>query len=153
MQYHTGTTAANRTTYGYTQYRNIEGWWDNVYDWMDGCYYTSSDLNVILNPSKFSDTANGTLIGSIPSGGYPNALQVPSTSGFEWAVRPLTTGGSDSTCVPDGWNFVGSYPCLCHGGYYSQSQNRGPFCVSYNSTSGANGSIGCRLQERPPRVA
>ena len=28
MQYHTGTTAANRDTYGYTQYRNIEGWWD-----------------------------------------------------------------------------------------------------------------------------
>lgn len=36
--YHTGTTAANRTTYGYTQYRYIEGLWDNVYDWMDGCY-------------------------------------------------------------------------------------------------------------------
>ena len=117
MQYHTGTTAANRTTYGYTQYRNIEGWWDNVYDWMDGCYYNSNGLNVILNPSKFSDNANGTLIGSMPSSGYPNDMAVPTQSGFEWALRPATTGGSDSTYVPDYWGFYAGNPCLYHGGY------------------------------------
>lgn len=153
MQYHTGTTAANRTTYGYTQYRNIEGWWDNVYDWMDGCYYNSNGLNVILNPSKFSDNANGTLIGSMPSSGYPNDMAVPTQSGFEWALRPATTGGSDSTYVPDNWNFSGSYPCLFRGGSYYQSQSHGPFYVSYNSTSYAVTSIGCRLQERPPKAA
>lgn len=153
MQYHTGTTAANRTTYGYTQYRNIEGWWDNVYDWMDGCYYNSNGLNVILNPSKFSDNANGTLIGSMPSSGYPNDMAVPTQSGFEWALRPATTGGSDSTYVPDDWDFSGSYPCLRHGGSYGRYQYRGPFCVSYNSTSSADSSVGCRLQERPPKAA
>ena len=43
MQYHTGTTAANRDTYGFTQYRNIEGWWDNV------CLlYTSQSRNGIV---------------------------------------------------------------------------------------------------------
>lgn len=153
MQYHTGTTAANRTTYGYTQYRNIEGWWDNVYDWMDGCYYNSNGLNVILNPSKFSDNANGTLIGSMPSSGYPNDMAVPTQSGFEWALRPATTGGSDSTYVPDSWDFSGSGPCLRHGGNYGQSQNRGPFCVYCDSASSANTYIGCRLQERPPKAA
>lgn len=153
MQYHTGTTAANRTTYGYTQYRNIEGWWDNVYDWMDGCYYNSNGLNVILNPSKFSDNANGTLIGSMPSSGYPNDMAVPTQSGFEWALRPATTGGSDSTYVPDGWGFGGGNPCLRHGGSYSQDQNRGPFYVSYDSASSTNASVGCRLQERPPKAA
>lgn len=153
MAYHTGTTAASRTTYGYTQYRNIEGWWDNVYDWMDGCYYNSNGLNVILNPANFSDTANGTLIGSMPSGGYPNALQVSATSGFEWCVRPLTTGGSNTTCVPDYWNFNGSYPCLLHGGDYYQYQYHGPFCVYCYSASYTCGYIGCRLQERPPKAA
>ena len=153
MTYHTGTTAANRTTYGYTQYRNIEGWWDNVYDWMDGCYYNSNGLNVILNPANFSDTANGTLIGSMPIGGYPNALQVSATSGFEWCVRPLTTGGSDSTCVPDYWHFYASYPCLRHGGNYVRSQGRGPFCVYYDSASNADDNVGCRLQERPPKAS
>ena len=153
MQYHTGTTAANRTTYGYTQYRNIEGWWDNVYDWMDGCYYNSNGLNVILNPSKFSDNANGTLIGSMPSSGYPNDMAVPTQSGFEWALRPATTGGSDSTYVPDYWSFSASSPCLRHGGNDGQSQNHGPFYVNYNGASNARTSIGCRLQERPPKAA
>lgn len=153
MQYHTGTTAANRTTYGYTQYRNIEGWWDNVYDWMDGCYYNSNGLNVILNPSKFSDNANGTLIGSMPSSGYPNDMAVPTQSGFEWALRPATTGGSDSTYVPDNWGFGASYPCLRHGGNCGQYQGHGPFCVYYSGTSNANTSVGCRLQERPPKAA
>ena len=153
MQYHTGTTAANRTTYGYTQYRNIEGWWDNVYDWMDGCYYNSNGLNVILNPSKFSDNANGTLIGSMPSSGYPNDMAVPTQSGFEWALRPATTGGSDSTYVPDYWYFYASYPCLVHGGNYGQNQYHGPFYVSYSSTSYTYTIIGCRLQERPPKAA
>lgn len=153
MQYHTGTTAANRDTYGYTQYRNIEGWWDNVYDWMDGCYYNSNGLNVILNPSKFSDNANGTLIGSMPSSGYPNDMAVPTQSGFEWALRPATTGGSDSTYVPDYWGFSAGSPCLLHGGYCGQSQGRGPFCVNYYSTSNAGTYVGCRLQERPPKAA
>ena len=153
MQYHTGTTAANRTTYGYTQYRNIEGWWDNVYDWMDGCYYNSNGLNVILNPSKFSDNANGTLIGSMPSSGYPNDMAVPTQSGFEWALRPATTGGSDSTYVPDSWNFSGGNPCLRHGGSYDQNQSRGPFYVYCNGASSSNTFIGCRLQERPPKAA
>ncbi len=153
MQYHTGTTAANRDTYGYTQYRNIEGWWDNVYDWMDGCYYNGNGLNVILNPSQFSDSANGTLIGSMPSSGYPNDMAVPTQSGFEWALRPATTGGSDSTYVPDNWNLDGGDPCLRHGGYYYQGLGRGPFCVNYGSASYASGGIGCRLQERPPKAA
>ena len=151
MQYHTGTTAANRTTYGFTQYRNIEGWWDNVFDWMDGCYYTSSGLNVILNPAQFSDNANGTLIGSMPSSGYPNDLAIPTQSGFEWALRPASTGGSTTTYVPDYWDFNGSYPCLRHGGYYRQSLNYGPFYVSYNHESNPYSNVGCRLQERPPK--
>lgn len=153
MQYHTGTTAANRDTYGYTQYRNIEGWWDNVFDWMDGCYYTSSGLNVILDPNKFSDNANGTLIGSMPSSGYPNDMALPTQSGFEWALRPASTGGSTSTYVPDNWGFYGSNPCLRHGGNYGQYQGYGPFCVDYNGTSDTGGSFGCRLQERPPKAA
>ena len=115
MQYHTGTTAANRDTYGYTQYRNIEGWWDNVYDWMDGCYYNSNGLNVIKNPNQFSDSANGTLVGK-PVAGYPSDFTIPTQSGLEWALFPSAAAGSTTNYVPDGWNFDGSVPCLRHGG-------------------------------------
>lgn len=152
MQYHTGTTAANRDTYGYTQYRNIEGWWDNVYDWMDGCYYNSNGLNVIKNPNQFSDSANGTLVGK-PVAGYPSDFTIPTQSGLEWALFPSAAAGSTTNYVPDSWNFYGSSPCLYRGGSYYQSQNRGPFYVYYDGASGAGAGIGCRLQERPPKAA
>lgn len=152
MQYHTGTTAANRNSYGFTQYRNIEGWWDNVYDWLDGCYYNNNGLNVIKNPNQFSDSANGVLVGK-PVGGYPSDFTIPTQDGLEWALFPCAAAGSTTTYVPDNWDFSGSYPCLCHGGNYYQNQGHGPFYIYYDSASYQNTSIGCRLQERPPKAA
>lgn len=151
MQYHTGTTAANRTTYGFTQYRNIEGWWDNVFDWMDGCYYNSNGLNVIKNPAQFSDSANGVLVGKPAGSGYPSDLAIPTQDGMEWALYPSDVNGSQTTYVPDYWNFDGDGPCLRHGSYYNRGLDCGPFYVSYSSTSIQTSSIGCRLQERPPK--
>ena len=152
MQYHTGTTATNRDTYGFTQYRNIEGWWDNVFDWMDGCYYNSNGLNVITNPNQFSDSANGTLVGK-PLSGYPSDFVIPTQSGLEWALFPCAAAGSTTKYVPDSWGLYGSDPCLYHGGYYSQNQNLGPFCVDYYRTSYSHTYVGCRLWERPPKAA
>ncbi|MDB7898966.1 bacterial Ig-like domain-containing protein [Flavonifractor plautii] len=152
MQYHTGTTAANRTTYGFTQYRNIEGWWDNVYDWMDGCYYNSNGLNVIKNPAQFSDSANGVLVGK-PVAGYPSDFTIPTQDGLEWALFPSAANGSQTTYVPDDWDYSGGHPCLRHGGDCNQFLYRGPFCVYCSSTSNLNSGIGCRLQERPPKAA
>ena len=150
MQYHTGTTAANRTTYGFTQYRNIEGWWDNVFDWLDGCYYNSNGLNVIKNPNQFSDSANGVLVGK-PASGYPRDFAIPTQDGLEWALYPSEAGGSTTTYVPDNWYFNGSYPCLRHGGDYDQGQNYGPFYTYCYRSSNSSVDIGCRLQERPPK--
>lgn len=152
MQYHTGTTAASRTTYGFTQYRNIEGWWDNVYDWMDGCYYNSNGLNVITNPNNFSDSANGTTVG-VPTAGYPSDFTIPTADGLEWALFPSAASGSKTTYVPDSWYYNGSNPCLVRGGYYGQNLGHGPFYVSCVSTSRSDTFIGCRLQERPPKAS
>lgn len=152
MGYHTGTTAASRDSYGFTQYRNIEGWWDNVYDWMDGCYYNNNGLNVISNPNNFSDSANGTLVGT-PSSGYPSDFTIPTASGLEWALFPSAANGSQTTYVPDYWNFFGGYPCLYHGGGYSQCQDRGPFYIYCSSALYTYDNVGCRLQERPPKAA
>ena len=150
MQYHTGTTAANRDSYGFTQYRNIEGWWDNVYDWLDGCYYNSNGLNVIKNPNQFSDSANGVLVGK-PSSGYPKDFAIPTQGGLEWALYPSEAGGSTTTYVPDRWNYSGGSPCLRHGGYYNRYQDYGPFCIYCSAASSSSSYIGCRLQERPPK--
>ena len=148
MKYHTGTTAANRTTYGYTQYRNIEGLWDNVYDWMDGCYYNSNGMYVINTPSAFSDSSGGSLIGK-PSNGWPSAIAVSTVSGLEWAIYPTAASGSESTYVADYWSYYASSPCLRCGGYCGQGQYRGLFCVYCDGASGTYSSVGCRLQELP----
>ena len=149
MTYHTGTTQSARTTYGLgTQYRYIEGLWDNVDDWMDGCYYSSSGMSVIKNPANFSDTANGAVIGT-PTSGYPSVMSLSTASGFEWCICPTTSSGSATTYFPDSWGFGASLPCLYAGGYYDQDLSYGAFFVSCASASDAFASVGCRLQELP----
>lgn len=148
MPYHTGTTQSSRTAYGYgTQYRNIEGLWDNVSDWCDGCYYNSNGLNIILNPSEFSDSSNGTAVG-VPSNGWPSAFKVKANGGFPVFI-PTSASGSDATYSCDNWNFDSSYPCLCVGGNYYQYAYYGMFYVGYSTASNYNGYLGCRLQELP----
>lgn len=147
MPYHTGTNQSSRATYGGTQYRNIEGLWDNVWDWCDGCYNDGNGLNIVLNPSKFSDGSNGTAVG-VPSNGWPSAFKVKANGGFPMFI-PTSAFGNDATYSCDYWYFGSSYPCLCVGGCYSLNSNYGLFFVSYYTASYYGGSIGCRLQELP----
>lgn len=147
MPYHTGTDRSSRATYGGTQYRNIEGLWDNVLDWCDGCYNNGNGLNIILSPSEFSDSSNGTAVG-VPSNGWPSAFRVKTNGGFPMFI-PTSASGNDATYSCDYWSFISSYPCLYVGGYCSHGSNYGLFHVNCGSTSNANGYIGCRLQELP----
>ena len=147
MPYHTGTDQSSRATYGGTQYRNIEGLWDNVLDWCDGCYYNSNGLNIILNPSEFSDSSNGTAVG-VPSNGWPSAFKVKTNGGFPMFI-PTSASGNDATYSCDYWYFSSSSPCLYVGGYYSHNSGCGLFYVYYYGASNYNGNIGCRLQELP----
>ena len=149
MPYHTGTTQSSRTTYGLgTQYRYIEGLWDNVYDWLDGCYYNSSGLNIILNPSKFSDSSNGKSVGT-PSSGYPSAFSVKDVADTFEIFIPTAANGSDSTYSCDNWDFGSSNPCLFAGGGYGRGLDRGLFFVSCTGASNSGASLGCRLLELP----
>ena len=149
MPYHTGTTLASRDSYGLgTQYRYIEGLWDNVYDWGDGCYYNSNGLNIINTPSSFSDNSGGIAVG-VPSSGWPSAFTVATVAGLEWVIYPTASGGSETTYSADGWNFNASSPCLVFGGDYNQVGDRGLFCVSCTSASYSYAYFGCRLQKLP----
>ena len=142
MQYHTGTMQANRTDYGVgVQYRYIEGLWDNVYDWMDGCYYSADGMSVILNPNNFSDTENGTVIGTPVANNWISRFAVS-----DWAIYPnSTTGGSPTTGSCDRWNYNSRYPCLRCGGYYDRGEDFGLFCVYSVKVSYANSSVGFRV--------
>ena len=149
MPYHTGTTLASRDSYGIgTQYRYIEGLWDGVYDWGDGCYNNSNGLNIINTPSQFNDTSNGIAVG-VPPSGWPSAFTVATVAGLEWVIYPTASGGSETTYSADGWGFNASDPCLYFGGDYGQYGYRGLFYVDYASASGSYAYIGCRLQKLP----
>jgi hypothetical protein len=151
MPYHTGTIQSDRTTYGLgTQYRNIEGLWDNVFDWIDGCYYNSNGLNLILNPSSFSDTSGGAFVGLPPTSGNgkPTKFTVTNNGGFQMFYAS-SSGGSDGTYSCDDWRFNASSPCLRAGSGYLQSTDHGLFCVLYGNTSSLLLLNGCRLMELP----
>lgn len=152
MTYHTGTTAASRTTYAAgIKYRHIEGLLSNVFDWCDGIYFSGANVYCIKNPANFSDTSGGTNIGTRPtSGGWISAWSIPSVSGFEYALYPSAVAGSESTYVCDYCYYSASGVVLCVGGSYSQSQNYGAFCLGgNNAASVASADVGCRLQKLP----
>ena len=142
MQYHTGTMQANRTDWGIgVQYRYIEGLWDNVYDWMDGCYYSTNRMFVILNPNNFSDTENGTVIGKPVASDW-----IASFAVSDWAIYPnSTTGGSSTTGSCDYWGYDSSGPCLFCGGCYYRYESRGLFAVDFDGVSQTLSSVGFRV--------
>lgn len=151
MVYHTGTSAASRTTYGSVQYRHIEGLWDNAYDWCDGIYFSGSAVYCIKNPASFSDTSGGTNVGTrATSFGWISGWTNPTTSGFEYALYPNAVAGSETTYVGDYYYYNASGVVLFVGGYYSQGQVYGAFYMygSYDASSGSS-YIGCRLMKLP----
>ena len=158
MPYHTGSTLASKTAYGVsTQYRNIEGLWDNVVDWCDGIYFNGANVYHILNPENFSDTTGGTLTGSraTVSSRVITGFTFPVLEGFEWAGYPsgadigsATTTGSEYFC--DNEYYAADGVVLSVGGNYGQGQSYGLF---YRNSGGAasstNTGIGARLQKLP----
>ena len=151
MIYHTGTSAASRTTYGSVQYRHIEGLWDNVYDWCDGIRFSGSTVYCIANPASFSDTSGGTNVGTrATSSGYISGWTNPTADGFEYALYPNAVSGSETTYVCDYCNYYASGVVLFVGGYYGQYQYHGAFYLfGYSAASDAYADIGCRLQKLP----
>ena len=153
MPYHTGTMQSSRTTYGVgCQYRYIEGLWDNVYDWCDGIYFSGSDVYCIKNPASFSDTANGTLVGTRPtSSNCISAWSIPSASGFEYALYPSAVAGSESTYICDYCCYYPSSGVVLYcGGYFYRSQYYGLFYLAGDyDVSELGVGIGCRLQKLP----
>lgn len=151
MVYHTGTSAASRTTYGSVQYRHIEGLWDNLYDWCDGIRFSGSTVYCIANPASFSDTSGGTNVGTrAASSGYISGWTNPTADGFEYALYPNAVSGSETTYVCDYCVYSASGVVLYVGGNYGQDQYYGAFYLfGNNAASFAYTNVGCRLQKLP----
>lgn len=154
MTYHTGTTntVIGAENYGHIQYRHIEDLWANVFDWCDGIYFSGTNVYGINNPSDFSDTANGTLIGTRPtSSGVPKTFNEPTASGYEYALYPATVDGTDYTVrTCDRYLYYSGGVVLNVGGYYVHHQYYGLFYLNGNySASDRDSGIGSRLMKLP----
>ena len=149
MPYHTGTTLSSRTTYGLgTQYRYIEGLWDNVLDLLDECYNSSNGLMLILNPANSSDSSGGVSVGT-PSSGWPSKFALKDVSGTFPLFIPSEASGSETTYSCDIWDFA-NHPCVYGGSRYNlQSSEEGLFYCGATTTVNVWQDVGGRLQELP----
>lgn len=145
MVYHTGTAGSNiKDTYASCQYRWIENLWGNVRQWVDGFNANGTTAYYCTDPSKYADdTATGyTNIGTPPGSGYIKDLIVTDNG----LLIPKTTGGSETTYIPDyRWSSSG-WRVLDVGGYWASGTDAGLLCfnASYDS-SGSGSYISARL--------
>ena len=151
LQYHTGTTQSERTTFGASvQYRNIEGLWDNCLEWIDGIYFGSTNyrtIYIIKDPNNFA-TSSGVAVGTRQNSNYfeIGSFITPSNSDYDWAMYPATgSAGLGDDCLYDS-----SCSYLSTGGYYSQYGSYGLFYCD-DATSSSKSYIGTRLMYLPPQ--
>ena len=134
MVYHTG-TAGSRISDGSAamQYRWIENLWGNVLQWVDGFNVNDKTAYYCTDPSKYADdTATGyTNIGTLPGSGWIKNLTVTDNG----LLIPKTSGGSETTYVPD---YVYSSPgwrVLSVGGDWGYGAAAGLLCFGANNAS------------------
>lgn len=151
MIYHTGTNAADRTTFGHIRYRYIEGLWDNVADWCDGIYFSDNKVFGIKNPANFKE-AGGTQLGfRASSSGVIKAFNKPTASGFEYAIYPNSIGDTMNTYICDDEYYLSTGTGLYIGGhYYAKNKVFGLFFMNGQlGSTGKNTYIGGRIMELP----
>lgn len=151
MIYHTGTNAVDKTTDGQTQYRWIEGLWDNVSDWCDGIYFNNSNVYSILNPTNFSDTSSGTLVCIRPtSAGYIKTWINSDVTGFDWFIFPSQVQSNSTSLACDWYSYASTGVVLYTGYPVTGYEYSGLFTVCTNpKASGTAVGIGSRLMKLP----
>ena len=141
--YHTGRAAG---TDGKTavQYRWIENLWGNVYQWVDGFNANGTTAYYCTDPSKYADdtTTGYTNIGTLPASGWIKDLTVTDNG----LLIPKTTGGSDSTYIPDYAYSSSGWHVLYVGGNWNNGSNAGLLYFNANyASSNSNSNISARL--------
>lgn len=144
MTYHTG-HASGSDNLTAVQYRWIENLWGNVYQFIDGFNANGATVFACTDPGKYADdTETGyTKIGILPSNGWIKDLTVTD----DGLLIPKTTGGSETTNVPDylymqstGWRV------LYVGGSWINGTDAGLLCFDASDTSSYSySSISARL--------
>ena len=149
-------TGAPSGSSGYVDvvYRGIEGLWGNVYEWVDGINYNSSERKYYIcnDPTKYADDTktNYTALSytGLTSSGYISKMGLDSTGENSYVMYPTEISGSSSTYYCDQGYYSTSYTwyVLCSGGYWSYGSSAGVFYSGFAcSSSGADSYFGSRL--------
>lgn len=147
MTYHTGTSADGMAM----QYRWVEDPWVTCYEWVDGIYFSGGNVYIINNPTKFSDTNNGTSVGTkTTTQGYIKDWRVPTASGYEWSLWPSSlTGGATISYIPF-YYYPESGTVLYTGGTRTEMAGRGTFMLYGDFTASGTSTVICsRLMKLP----
>lgn len=146
MSYHTGISASGRSV----QYRYVEDPWENLLEYVDGLYFSGTNVYCINNPSKFATGSNGTKIGTRSTGyGYIKSWSMPTTSGFEWALIPETVVNAESY-THDSYYYDSAGTIAYIGGSRTAWNVHGAFFIYTDFTaSSTSASIGVRLMKLP----
>lgn len=125
MTFHTGRASG---TDGQTavQYRGIENLWGNVFQWVDGFNVNNGTAYYCTDPSKYADdTLTGYInIGRLTRPGFIKDLTVTDNG----LLIPKTTGGSQTTYIPDYMWASAGWIVLCVGGTLNSSLYAGLLC-------------------------
>lgn len=143
MSYHTGRDAGTDNK-SVVQYRWIENLWGNVSQWVDGFNANGLTAYYCTEPSKYADdTATGyTKIGTLPASGYIKDLIVTDNG----LLIPKTTGGSETTYIPDYASSSSGWRVLCVGGSWNDGSSAGLLCFdAYVASSSSGSNVSARL--------
>ena len=145
MVYHTG-TAGSRISDGAAamQYRWVENLWGNVLQWVDGFNANGTTAYACTDPSKYADdTLTGyTNIGTLPDSGWIKDLTVTDNG----LLIPKTSGGSETTYIPDYASSSSGWRVLSVGGYWINGAYAGLlFFHASNASSLSYSSFSARL--------
>lgn len=149
MKYHTGRTndfagdAQNPV-----QYRWIENLWGNVSQWVDGFNVNGTTAYYCTDPSKYADdtTTGYTNIGTLPATGWIKDLTVTDNG----LLIPKTTGGSETTYIPDYTYSSSGWRVLSVGGNWSDGSYAGLlYFVASHASSNSSANISARLLCEP----
>lgn len=143
MTYHTG-RASGTDGKNAVQYRWIENLWGNVSQWVDGFNASGLTAYYCTDPSKYADdTATGyTKIGTLSASGWIKDLTVTDNG----LLIPKTTGGSETTYIPDYMWSSSGWRVLCVGGNWGDGSYAGLLFFDANDASSNSSSyISARL--------
>ena len=145
MTYHTGTAGSSRSANAAIQYRYIENFWGNLWQWVDGIYFSDTNIHVIENPNNFSDTANGTKLSFTRATAESYISDLGSDTTNPEYIYPTANNGSKSTYITDYNWYNSSGVVLCSGGHWNAGSDCGVLCLSGNGAASLSfSSLGAR---------